>query len=62
MVTFRRTPTQPVHDDHHKREHSPATSFNRHFHTDLHVIVSLCFCPNFAEGEPSPNLKFFLRR
>ena len=48
---YRRTPTQPMHDDHHKREHSLATSFNQHLHADLHLKLghantSCCVCPN----------------
>jgi hypothetical protein len=62
MVTFRRTPTQPVHDDHHKREHSLATSFNQHSACRSAFYFWLVLRPKFAESESTPNLKFFLRR
>jgi hypothetical protein len=66
---YRRTPTQPMHDDHHKREHSLATSFNQHLHADLHlnlelaahfrgshalILYWLVLLLRFAESEPTP--------
>jgi len=59
MVTFRRTPTQPVHDDHHKREHSLATSFNQHSACRSAFHVSLCFCPNSQRANRLPIGIFF---
>ena len=62
MVTFRRTPTQPVHDDNHKQNIACYVLQSASSCRFASFIVDLCFNSRFTESKPNPQSEFFLRR